>query len=242
MDENEANDLVEQLLPYERSLFLWLNDSHSVFFDSFMWIYSEKLTWIPLAIVAIGVVTYKVKWQNALIFMMCVTLLCILCDQLSAGLVKSYFERYRPTHHPDYENIVRTLNDYRGGRYGFISAHATNGFGLATFFSLVFKYKRFAVIMFTWASITAYSRIYLGVHFISDVIGGMLLGIMLGVLVYMLFIYCRKRLLRQNDSELRQRFYSVLRAKILYSTVIVLVITIFIISSMNFIYGFSWLC
>lgn len=242
MGENEANQLVEQMLPYERSLFLWLNDSHNVFFDSFMWIYSEKFTWIPLAVVALGVFTYKVKWQYAVLFVLCLILLGTLCDQLSAGLIKSYFERYRPTHHPDYENIVRTLNNYRGGRYGFISAHATNGFGIATFLSLVFRYKRFTIIMFTWAAISAYSRIYLGVHFISDVVGGMLLGILLGVLIYMLFIYCRKRILKQKDEELRTRFYPVWRAKVLYSMVIILVITIFIISSMNFMYGFSWLC
>ncbi len=242
MGENEANRLVEQILPYERSLFLWLNDSHNVFFDSFMWIYSEKLTWLPLAIVALGVFIYKVKWQYAVLFVLCLILLCALCDQLSAGLIKSYFERYRPTHHPDFEGIVRTLHDYRGGHYGFISAHAANGFGIAIFLSLVFKYKPFTIVALMWAVVSAYSRIYLGVHFISDVIGGMLLGILLGILVFMLFTYCRKRILRQNEEELKARFYPVWRAKILCLTVIVLVVTIFIISLMNFIYGFSWLC
>lgn len=241
MIQEEANRLVEQILPYERSLFLWLNDSHNIFFDSFMWIYSEKLTWIPLAVVALGVFTYKVKWQYAVLFILCLGLLATLCDQLSAGLIKSYFERYRPSHHPDYENIVRTINDYRGGRYGFISAHAANGFGIATFLSLVFRYKRFTIVALSWAFVSAYSRIYLGVHFISDIIGGMMLGCLLGILVFMLFMYCRKKILRQNEEQLRMRYYSILRGNILLGTIVVLVITIFIISWLNFMYGFGWL-
>lgn len=241
MIQNDANELVEQILPYERSLFLFLNDSHNVFFDSFMWIYSEKFTWIPLAVVGLGVFTYKIKWQHALLFILCLILLGTLCDQLSAGLIKSYFARYRPTHHPDYERIVRILNEYRGGRYGFISAHATNGFGISMFLSLVFKYRLFTIMTFSWATVSAYSRIYLGVHFISDIIGGILLGSLLGILVYMLLIYCRKRILKQTDEEVRMRFYSVLRGNILLATMLVLVITIFIISWLNFMYGFRWL-
>lgn len=241
MIQEEANRLVEQILPYEREVFLWLNGSDNIFWDSFMWIYSDKFTWIPLAIVAFAVFTYKTKWQKVLLFIACTALLFTLCDQLSASIIKPLFERYRPTHHPDFANAVKIVNDYRGGRYGFISAHAANGFGAAIFLSLVFRYSRLAIAVFSWASITAYSRVYLGVHFISDVIGGMVLGLVIGYLVYMIFQFGRLKLLKVPRSELELPPYSKLRANILCATILVMVITIFIISLMNFMYGLRWL-
>ncbi len=206
-----------------------------------MWIYSNKFTWIPLAIVALGVFTYKVKWQYSVLFILCTALLFTLCDQLSASVIRPFFERFRPTHHPNFEAWVQTVNDYRGGRYGFISAHATNGFGISMLASLVFKYRRLTIVMFTWASITAYSRVYLGVHFISDVIGGMLLGLLLGYLIYLLLRFCRIHILKQTYDEASQPMYSISRANILCTTIIVLVIAIFIVSFINFIFDFRWL-
>lgn len=241
MIQEEANRLVEQILPYERDVFLWLNGSNNIFWDSFMWIYSDKFTWIPLAIVALAVFVYKTKWQNTLLFILCVALLFTLCDQLSASFIKPLFERCRPTHHPDFANAVNIVNNYRGGRYGFISAHSANGFGAAMFLSLVFRYSRLSVIFFLWASITAYSRIYLGVHFISDVIGGMVLGMLVGYSVYVLYQFCRLKILKLAPEEIEHPSYSKLRANILCATVGVVVITIFIISLINFMYGSRWL-
>lgn len=241
MTENKANELVESILPYEKDLFLWLNGSHDVFWDSFMWIYSNKLTWIPLLIVAIGVFVYKIKWQKALILVLCMILLGLLCDQLSAGVIKPIFSRFRPTHHPNYENLVETVNNYRGGRYGFISAHAANGFGLATFVSLIYRYRYLTITLFLWATLTAYSRIYLGVHFISDIVGGALLGLLLGYLIFLLFQRLRISFVRIPLDELPLPAYSIPRAKILIGTILVLVLSIIIISFLNFLYGYHWL-
>ena len=239
--ENDAERLVEEILPYERNAFLWLNEAHNIFWDSFMLIYSEKTTWIPLVIVALLVFIYKVKWKEAAILIFCMILLGVLCDQLSAGLIKNTFERLRPTHHPDFKNFVTIVNDYRGGRFGFVSAHAANGFGIATFLSLMFKYRRFTVIIFTWAILTSYSRIYLGVHFISDIIGGMIVGSIIGFLVYLLLQYCRIKVLNHTPQQLKIPLYSKVRANILSLTIVIIVITIFIISFCNFMFGFSWL-
>ncbi|SHG18604.1 phosphatase PAP2 family protein [Dysgonomonas macrotermitis] len=240
-NDTEAERFVEGILPYERDAFLWLNEVvHNIFWDSFMWIYSGKITWVPLVIVALFVFIYKVKWKEAAILIFCMVLLATLCDQLSAGVVKHIFERLRPTHHPDFKDFVIIVNDYRGGRFGFVSAHATNGFGVATFLALVFKYRRFTCVIFSWALITAYSRIYLGVHFISDIIGGMILGSILGFLVYLLFQFCRIKILHHTPEQLRIPLFSRLRANILCLTIVIIVITIFIISLLNFIFGFSW--
>ena len=240
MIETNPESLVEQILPYERETFLWLNEFHNSFWDSFMWMYSGKATWIPLVLVGLGVFFYKTKWKQGVLLLLCMVLLGALCDQLSAGIIKPIFERLRPSHHPDFKDYVTIVNDYRGGRFGFISAHAANGFGIATFLSLLFKYRRFTVVIFLWATLTCYSRIYLGVHFISDVIGGMLLGTLVGFLVYLLFQYGRVRLLKQTIEEARMPAYSVLRANVICIAIGIIVITLFIISFMNFKYGFRW--
>ena len=240
MIETNPENLVEQILPYERETFLWLNEFHNSFWDSFMWMYSGKATWIPLVLVGLGVFFYKTKWKQGVLLLLCMVLLGALCDQLSAGIIKPIFERLRPSHHPDFKDYVTIVNDYRGGRFGFISAHAANGFGIATFLSFLFKYRRFTVVIFLWATLTCYSRIYLGVHFISDVIGGMMLGTLVGFLIYLLFQYGRVRLLKQTIEEAKVPAYSVLRANIICITIGVIVITLFIISFMNFMYGFRW--
>lgn len=240
MIEPNPESLVEQILPYERGAFLWLNEFHNVFWDSFMWMYSGKATWIPLVLVGIGVFFYKTKWKQAVLLLFCMVLLGTLCDQLSAGVIKPIFERLRPSHHPDFKEYVNIVNNYRGGRFGFISAHAANGFGIAMFLSLLFKYRRFTIVIFLWATLTSYSRIYLGVHFISDIVGGMLLGSIVGFLVYLLFQYGRVLFLKQSPEEVKVPAYSRLRANIVCATILVIVITLFIISFMNFMYGFRW--
>lgn len=239
--KNEAQQLVEAILPHERNAFLWLNAPHNILVDNFMWIYSEKTTWIPLVIITLFVFINKTKWQQAAVLILCMILLGILCDQLSANLIKHAFERLRPTHHPDFKNIVSIVHDYRGGRFGFVSAHAANGFGIATFMSLMFKYRRFTYVVFAWAIITSYSRIYLGVHFISDIVGGMIVGSIMGALIYLLLQYLRIKLLHHTPEQLLLPLYSNHRANILCLTIGSIIILIFIISICNSFFGLSWL-
>lgn len=229
----DHNSLVEQMLPYERILFLWLNNSHNTFWDNFMWIYSGKLLWIPLAITALLVFTYRKPWKQAVLFVLCFVFLAFLCDQISASIIKPMFERLRPTHHPDFEHFVLTVNGYKGGRYGFISAHAANGFGVATFLSLVFKYRKFTIVIYSWALLTAYSRIYLGVHFITDVLGGMIVGISIGILIYLLFQLARKFILKQTATVLKQPAYKHITANVLITMIFILVLTDVVISIMD---------
>ena len=240
MDAIDSNSIVEQMLPYERVAFLWLNEGHNVFWDTFMWIYSGKIVWVPLVITALIVFIYKKPWKQALLFVLCFVLLATLCDQISASIIKPFFERLRPTHHPDFEKLVLVVNDYRGGRFGFISAHSANGFGVATFLSLVFRYRAFTITIFSWATLTAYSRIYLGVHFITDVLGGMLLGFAVGFLVYYIFQFGRKKILNLPVSEVNLPAYNHNVAKILMLAILVLVSSILLISTMNAIYGYEW--
>lgn len=191
--------MLENILDYERELFLALNGSHSVYWDGFMWLYSGKLVWLPLAAFIFFILTYKKKWQDSLLILLAIVLLIVLCDQFASTVCKPLFSRFRPTHHPDFMYQVKIVFGYRGGKYGFISSHAANAFGFATFMTLLFRHKLFLFTIFFWAALTAYSRIYLGVHFISDIIPGALAGLFFGYAVYQLYRYVRMRLYGPAD-------------------------------------------
>lgn len=223
--------LVEKILPYERDLFLWLNDHHTPFWDDFMFIYSSKGIWIPLAAVSLIIFVYKIKWKEALLLLICATFIGLLCDLVAAEVIKPYFERFRPTHHPDFEKLVEVVDGYRGGRYGFISNHAANGFGVVVFTSLLFKYRYLTLTMTLWAVITAYSRIYLGVHFISDVVGGAIWGSFIGFFVYYIYLTSRKFILKVPAEELKTPVYSKVRAHILIGCIFATIIFIAVYSA-----------
>ncbi|MDR1200944.1 MAG: phosphatase PAP2 family protein [Tannerellaceae bacterium] len=187
--------MLEQLLVYERSMFFMLNGSDSPFLDRFMWLYTGKAAWLPLAVFILFILLYKKNWRESLLILVAITLVITLCDQFASHLIKPYFQRFRPTHHPAFMEEVKTVFGYRGGNYGFISSHAANAFGFAMFMSLLFRYRLFTIAIFLWAFLTAYTRVYLGVHFISDVVPGALAGLFFGWLVYTLYIYVREKII-----------------------------------------------
>lgn len=190
--------MVEKILVYEREAFFALNGSDSVFLDHVMWIFTGKAVWLPLAVLILLVLTYKKNWRESLLVLLAIALVVTLCDQFASHLCKPLFMRYRPTHHPDFMEQVKTVFDYRGGRYGFISSHAANAFGFATLMTLILRDKLFGWTIFLWATMTAYTRVYLGVHFISDIVPGAISGLFLGYLVYKFYFYARAKWIPQE--------------------------------------------
>src|SRR5690606_13489471 len=150
--------------------------------------------WIPLFVMILFLFFFRTPRKQALLITLFFVLLFVLSDQLSSGICKPFFERFRPTHHPDFRDLVDIVNGYRGGRYGFISGHATTCFGLALFLSLLFRHRGVTLAALSWALLNSYTRIYLGVHFISDIVAGMLAGSLLALLLYQLMLLLLKRL------------------------------------------------
>ncbi len=184
---------IQQLIQYDKSIFLALNSHHSTFLDGFMWVYTSTLIWIPLAVVLLYVLFRNNRLKEALLIVVLIILVIIICDRTSSGIFKPFFKRFRPTQDPSFMYLVNIVNNYRGGKYGFISSHAANFFGLFTFTSLLFRKKEYTLAFFFWAMISCYSRIYLGVHYLGDVVCGAILGILSGSLIYFIYQYIHKK-------------------------------------------------
>lgn len=219
--------MVEKILAYERDLFFMLNGSNSPFLDRFMWLFSGKAVWLPLAAFILIVLLYKKKWKESILILLGIVLVVTLCDQFASHVCKPIFTRFRPTHHPDFMDQVKTVFDYRGGRYGFISSHAANAFGFATYMSLLFRYRLFTWTIFLWAALTAYTRVYLGVHFISDIVPGAIAGVFFGWLVYWLYVKVHP-VVTGSDGEVSAIYSNSRKRMIVYAIFItILLIAIF---------------
>ena len=191
--------MLEKILAYERGAFLWLNGSHNTFWDNFMWLYTGQIVWVPVLLLFVILLFYKKNPKEALLIVLSVALVITLCDQISSHFFKPTFMRFRPTWHPDFMDYVITVNDYRGGKYGFISGHAANAFGFATFALLLFRNRLFTISILLWSTLMVYTRIYLGVHFISDILAGALAGVLVGFGIYKLYLFVRYKLLKTNN-------------------------------------------
>ena len=185
----------------DKELFLYLNSFYSDFWDTIMLMVTRKETWIPfyLTIVYYIVVHYRKKWILILL-VMAVTIL--ISDQLSV-LIKESVQRLRPVRDPSIGHVVHNFLRL-GGYYGFVSSHASNTFSIFVFTSMVFKNRSYYVLMFLWALLVSYSRIYTGVHFPLDIIGGAALGWLLGWSMFRLLMYMEDHLLVLGSSKIEK--------------------------------------
>lgn len=188
---------IQQLIEADQDLLLTLNGSDSMFWDGFMWIVSGTKIWIPVAAVLLYVIFKNTKFTQGLLILVMIALSVTLADQFSSGFCKPFFMRFRPAQDPEIMYMVHVINGYRGGLYGFISSHAANTFALATFISLLIRSRWMTMIMFIWALLLSYSRIYLGVHYPGDIVCGAAAGCIIASLVYWLYTFIRKRYFEQ---------------------------------------------
>ena len=171
------------LLEFDKVITLAINSCHSPFFDNFFYIYTQTWTWIP-AILLLLVWMWR-KWGVRSLYVVAGIALCILLsDQISSTLLKPLVARLRPTYNPEIADLIHTVNGYRGGRYGFVSSHAANAATFVTFTALVFRNRLYTILLSLWAFFTAYSRVYLGVHYVGDVLCGALIVVLVGMGVY----------------------------------------------------------
>ena len=181
--------MLDQLIHYDKELFLFLNNLGSAKWDGFWLFMTNKWSSIPLYGL-LTFLTYRAFGPKRLLMsLLAIALLVLVTDQL-ANFFKYGVQRLRPCHDSGIIDLMRLVKSSCGGKYGYFSAHAANSFAVAIFFATLLraKYKYMGLLLLLWASVVAYSRIYIGVHFPLDVLTGTLIGTFLGGLFLKLFL------------------------------------------------------
>ena len=188
--------MLEQLLHIDTEILLAINGWHAPWADKLMWIISAKATWIPLYLLLIGLLVWRyrkpaltsVKWLQKV--PACVVMIVVIglavgaADFIASGILKDWVARPRPTRVPELEGVLHLVNEYRSGQYGFVSSHAANTIAVALLFSLIWRNKIATVSLMLWVAANCYSRMYLGVHYPTDVLGGLIVGSLVGGVAY----------------------------------------------------------
>lgn len=184
--------MLDYLIDIDSDALLAINGLHDTFQDAFWFMVSSKLASVLIALGLIWVLLHK-RRSYALLVIVMLALTITIADQVSSGIIKQLVERFRPTHDPDIGALVHTVNGYRGGMYGFVSSHAANAFSAITLISLIMRQRLVLFPLLVWALMQCYSRIYLGVHFPGDILGGIVVGLASGWLIWLLMRPIQRR-------------------------------------------------
>ncbi len=188
--------MFEQLLHIDTQILLAINGWHAPWADTLMWIISAKATWIPLYLLLIGLLVWRyrqpaptpIKWLQkvpaCVVMIVAIVMAVGLADFIASGILKDLVARPRPTRVPELEGVLHLVNGYKSGRYGFVSSHAANTMACALLFSLIWRNKIATCGLMLWVAANCYSRMYLGVHYPTDIMGGLIVGALVAVAMY----------------------------------------------------------
>ena len=190
--------MLERLIHIDTEILLAINGWYAPWADTLMWIISAKATWIPLYLLLIGLLVWRyskpamtnVKWLQKV--PACVVMIVVIglavgaADFIASGILKDWVARPRPSRVPELEGMLHLVNGYKSGQYGFVSSHAANTMAVALLFSLIWRNKIATCGLMLWVAANCYSRMYLGVHYPTDILGGLIVGSLVAVVGYWL--------------------------------------------------------
>ncbi|HPQ08129.1 MAG TPA: phosphatase PAP2 family protein [Bacteroidia bacterium] len=169
----------------DEGILLFFQSIHNDELDYFFWHVSEALIFLPLWIFALIRVIKEYNKTEYIKILVIIVLSIFLSDQIS-NVFKNTIKRERPTHNEKYYDKIKLVNNYKGGKYGFYSAHASNSAAIAVLTLLLIKKSRWKYIIILYPLLSGISRMYLGVHYFSDVLVGWIMGSMIAIFVYWL--------------------------------------------------------
>ena len=190
---------MDYLIHIDQQWLLAINGWHSEWADMLMWYISKSTTWLPLYALLVGLIVYRFgilspslcregrrgsSLLRVLIILAGFAVAVGVSDFVSSGIIKPWVCRLRPTHEPELAGLIHLVNGYTGGLYGFVSSHAANTMACALLFALLYRNKYATVGLMLWVALNCYSRMYLGVHYPADIIGGLAIGSMMATRTY----------------------------------------------------------
>lgn len=180
--------ILQTFINWDIQASLFINGLHNWYLDNFMMMFSGRFIWIPLYVSLLIVMfrNYPAK-VNVICIIMAVILITIV-DQTSSSFLRPILCRPRPANiDSPIVALVHVVDNYRGGHYGFPSSHAANCWGAAFFIGYVFRRHILTLVMCLWAFVMCWSRVYLGVHYVGDVLFGTLVGFICASIIYYCF-------------------------------------------------------
>lgn len=228
-------DFLQHILEWDKELFLYLNSFHNDFWDTIMLFITRKETWIPLYAIILWYFLKNYRTKTILIIIGLV-LVVLGADQLS-NLLKFTVQRLRPVHDTEISSFVHNVLR-KGGLYGFVSAHAANSVAILVFTSRIFKHKGFYALMLLWTLLFCYSRIYSGVHYPFDLLGGALLGWGVGVLVFKTMMFVENHFFFSRSPKIEKTVLKDKQLGIIWLVFIVLLSTAFIVTGLLHHYNY----
>jgi undecaprenyl-diphosphatase len=182
--------ILEGIQHVDQSFLLFLNSFHNSFWDKVNILWTSIEIWIPFYVLLLYFIIKKYR-RNSIYIIVILALAITISDQFS-GLIKDLTQRLRPTHDPALSGVIHNILN-KGGLYSFFSAHAANTFTVASITALLFRNRPYSVLIFVWAIVVSYTRIYLGLHFPLDIITGCIWGILTGFAAYKAILWTQKK-------------------------------------------------
>ena len=184
----------QELIDVDKQLLLWFNGSQSLFLDSLVRTLTHATTWVPLYISLFWLVVKNNERMQKILFILAAAGLCVLiAGTVDDTIVKPSIARWRPTHDPQIGLLVDIVDGYRGGRYGFFSAHASNTFSITIFFWWLVRSRLLTTSMVIWSLTNCWTRLYLGVHYPGDILVGLMWGGLTGSFVFWIYRIVTRR-------------------------------------------------
>jgi undecaprenyl-diphosphatase len=180
--------VIQLLQSLDLALFLKINSWHADFLNPVMVFLSGQVLWLPLIGFMLFLAKKNLSNRSFGIFVLFLILSIIATDVTSSYIFKNIFQRLRPCRVAEIASLIHQFGQKCGGRFGFVSSHAGNSIAIISFavFSLGLKEKKYWPLWIL-PILVSYSRIYLGVHYPGDILGGFIIGLMWGTIFSRIF-------------------------------------------------------
>lgn len=196
----------ENLHRLDQEVTLFINNLHSAPTDIIMQMFSHVKLWFPMYLLIAILLFWRLGWKKGGIAFFALLLMVVCCDQFS-NVIKDAVERLRPLKDSFMTKNGLRILEYGGGLYGFFSAHAANSFGLAVCSYLLLrqdkrlKWRGYAAWIFIWAIMVSVSRIFVGKHYLGDVLVGAAIGALMGWILAKIAIYIMGKIAARKSQQ-----------------------------------------